>query len=157
MANKETKIYYLGRGGRAHGPFTQVAFEKMRLSGEIDQYTYQWDESSKDWLNLDPKPPAVGVTLPSKRRAGHSLENSEAVCHDRNEVVIGTLENISDAGCELVSDEHSAAPKLGLNSPLILNVTTGEKAMNVRASLSSVEHRGNAWIYRLRWAEIPSL
>jgi hypothetical protein len=158
MAAKETKTYFLGRGGRAHGPFTQEQYEKLRLSGDIDHYTYQWDDSAKDWVNLDPKPPTPGAAPGTRRRNSSSLENTEAVCHDRHEVVIGVLENVSDLGCELVSDEHCPGPKLGVNSPLVLNVTSasGEKAMNVRASLSSVERRDKAWVYRLRWAEIPS-
>lgn len=157
MANKESKTYHLGRDGRAHGPFTQEAFEQMRLSGEIDQYTYLWDEQAKDWVNLDPKPPALGSGA-TRRRGSSSLEQTEAVCHDHKEVVVGILENISDSGCELVSDEHSTIPKLALNSPLVLNVTNsaGEKAMNVRASLSSVERRDGNWVYRIRWAEAPS-
>jgi len=159
MAIKDAKHYYLGRGGRAHGPFTHEQFERLRLSGEIDQYTYQWDESEKDWVNLDPKPAPVGATgTAAKRRGSSSLEQTEAVAHDRNEVVIGILENVTDAGCELVCDDHSTAPMLGINSQLVLNVTNpaGEKAMNVRASLSSVERRDGNWVYRLRWAEVPS-
>lgn len=155
MGSKEDKVIYLGKGGRAHGPFTTEKLEQLRLSGEIDQYTYIWEGG--EWKNLDPMPPAPG-TAPTKRRSSGSLEMLEAVCHDHNAIVTGTLENVSDAGCELVSHEHADAPKLALNSTLVLNVldSGGDKAMNVRALLSTVARRDGAWVYRIRWAQRPS-
>lgn len=157
MSAKDGKVIYLGRGGRAHGPFPADKLEQMRLTGEIEQYTYLWDESAREWRNLDPMPPAPG-TAPARRKGGTSLELTEAICHDHNAVVAGTLENVSDAGCELVSVDHADTPKLALNSALVLNVldAAGDKAMNVRASLSDVSRRGGAWVYRIRWAQRPS-
>jgi hypothetical protein len=157
VSAKDGKVIYFGRGGKAHGPFPAEKLEQLRLTGEIDQYTYLWDEASRQWRNLDPMPPALG-SAPAKKRAGTSLEMTEAVCHDHCSMVTGTLENLTDAGCELVSHEHTVTPKLALHSPLVLNVTdpAGEQAMSVKASLSSVSRRDGAWVYCIRWAQLPS-
>lgn len=154
---KENKPVYLGKGGRVFGPFLPEKMEALRLSGEIDGYTYQWDEAAREWKNLEPMPPAPGSTE-TRRRDGGSLEMTEAVCHDHNALVVGVLENVGDAGCELVSHDHADAPKLGLNSTLVLNVLDGggKKAMNVKALLSTVFRRDGAWVYRIRWAQRPS-
>jgi hypothetical protein len=86
------------------------------------------------------------------------LESADAICHDFSSLVSGKLENISDLGCELVSHDHSDAPKLALNSALVLNVLDGkgEKAMNVRASVYEVSQHDGIWVYHIRWAHRPS-
>jgi hypothetical protein len=156
MGMKEGTIY-LGKGGRVFGPFTAERLAELRLSGEIEQYTYLWDDKENEWRNIDPVPPPPGVETPRKRPST-SLEMSEAICYDANEIVSGILENVTDGGCELVSHSHADAPKLALNTPLMLNVldSDGEQAMNVKAALSTISRREGAWVYRIRWARRPS-
>jgi hypothetical protein len=150
------KLIYLGRGGRVHGPFPAEKLDELRLSGEIEKYTYLWDESAHEWRNLDPLPPEPGAPTQTTRKGG--LEAADAICHDHCTLVAGLLENISDLGCELVSRDHADAPRLALNSALVLNVLDkkGERAVNVRASASEVWRRDGAWIYRIRWAHRPA-
>jgi hypothetical protein len=158
MSHSQTdeRVIYLGRRGEVAGPFPAAKLDELRLTGQIWNYTYIWDDSSRQWRNLDPLPPEPGAAVERKKEP--SLDIVEAICHDHRSLVAGKIENVSDFGCELVSHDHSDAPRLALNSVLVLNVMNrkGEKAVNVRASAYEVSHQGGAWVYRIRWAHRPT-
>lgn len=152
------KTVFLGKRGKVHGPFSKAEIESMRLTGEIEAYTYLWD--GKYWRNLDPVPPAP---TPEAREANTerrsvSLEELEALCHDEQSVVSGTLRHLTDGGCEFHSHDESASPRLGVGSALVMNVVhlPTNRVMTIRASLAEVERQAGAWIYRVRWARRPS-
>jgi hypothetical protein len=156
MSSKARSVIYLGRDGKVYGPFPAEKLDELRLTGEIWNYTYLWNESSRQWKNIDPPPPEPGATVPKK--SDTSLKALDAICHDYSNLVEGKIENVSDLGCELVSPTRFEIPKLALNSVLMLNImdTKGEKAVNVRASVYEISRRDDAWIYRLRWAHRPT-
>ncbi len=146
---KKSDKHFLGRGGRVFGPFTAHELEALRASGELSRYTYEWDAHSHTWKNIDPHPP-------HPRPEG--FEKVEAICHNFDAVVAGTLTNVTDSGCVLLSRDPSDAPKLALNARLFLNVidSSAKKGMNVEASLEDVSRTDGVWVYRLRWDKRPT-
>lgn len=153
---KRGKTTYLGRGGRVYGPFTDEEIERLRLSAEIENYTYLWDEQSSQWRNIDPAPPHPGT---EDHESSHALANfgGEAICHNSKDMVAGQLENVGEGGCDLVSSDLSESPRLAVNSSLVLNVMdqTHRVAVNVRARLVESTRRAGKWVYRIRWARRP--
>lgn len=151
------KEYFLGKGGQVFGPFSQEQIENLRLSAEIEAYTYMWNDETGQWHNLDPIPPAPGGQA-SAHQSGAQNMSLDAICHNSQDLVSGRMENISDLGCELVSSNHSEAPQLGANSSCILNVMDGAKqrAVNIKARMVETCRRNGRWVYRLRWARRPT-
>ncbi len=151
MAND--KKIYLGRRGRSYGPYSEAQLETMRLSGELETFTFRWDDAEGGWRTLEKMPPPPG----SSAVAAPSSDGIEAICHDFNVIVSGLLENVSDLGCDLVARDRSDGPRLGVKSRLVLNVVdkTGKQGMNVKASLSDVVRRDQHWVYRIRWSHPP--
>ena len=152
MAN-EKKIY-LGRRGKSYGPYSSTQLDQMRLSGELETFTFRWDDDSLAWKPLENAPPPPGASPVSSAVASGGIE---AICHDFTTIVSGLLQNVSELGCDLVSHDGSDGPRLGLKAKLVLNVVdkTGKQAMNVNASLSDVVRRDSAWVYRIRWSHAP--
>ncbi len=157
MSTRDSGTIYLGKGGRIFGPYPAEKLDALRLTGEILNYTYLWDEGAGEWRNIDPEPPKPGSTS-TRRKGDSSLETADAICHDFNALVAGRLQNVTDIGCELVSHDPADAPLLALNSALVLNIMDpkGEKAANIRAAVFEVTHSDGAWIYHLRWEHRPS-
>lgn len=156
MTKRDARIY-LGKGGRAHGPFEAAEIQKMRLSGEIEAYTFIWDTQLRKWLTLDTPPPDIGVVATQKQNIPSDL-GTEAICHGSNTLLGGVLENLTELGCDLVSTDTSESPALMLNSMVLLNVTdtAGDQGKNLKASLAKVSRREGKWIYGFRWAQRPT-
>ena len=149
--------YYLGKSGKVFGPFTPEQIGELRLSGEIENYTYLWSEAESKWENIDPPPPAPGGEG-TKINAVSVGISPEAICHNSFDIVSGWLENISDSGCELVANLSSESPKLGRDAPCTLNVMDGSKskAINVKARMVKSEMIDGKWVYQIRWAGRPT-
>jgi len=158
MSSKNEGMFYLGKNGRVFGPYPAAKLDELRLTGEIRNYTFIWDEAADEWRTIEPVPPRPGGGTSRGRRGDAQLETADAICHDYNALVAGKLQNVSDMGCDLVSHDHTDSPVLALNSALVLSVldAKGEKALNVRAAVHEVFHDGGAWVYSLRWARRPS-
>ncbi len=151
--NSLSKKFYLGKKGKSFGPFTTAEIEAMRLSGELEAYSYLWNDSDQSWKTIEAAPPPPGLT-PAPQISEHQYE---AICHDTNTIVSGALENVSESGCDLICRDNSDSPRLGVKALLMLNVldNAGKKAVNVKASLSEIVRREKTWVYRLRWARLP--
>lgn len=151
----DAKNIYLGRRGKSFGPFSRAEIEAMRLSGELEKYAFVWSPSENAWKTLETPPPPPGANPAPQAAARPS--GYEAVCHDHTTLVSGALENVSEAGCDLVCLDSADSPRLGLKSMLLLNVldNASQKAVNVQATLSEIVRREKAWVYRLRWARLP--
>lgn len=149
---------YLGKGGRVFGPFSEQEMEDLKLSAEIENYTYLWDDASGQWFNIDPLPPAPGTSEAAAADKNAGEISDEAICHNSQELVSGWLTQITDMGCELVSSNPSDTPELGINTSCVLNVMDAarRKAMNVKARLVESTRRDGHWVYRLRWAKRPA-
>lgn len=152
--------YYLGKQGRISGPYTAEQISQMRASGEILRYTFLWDADREEWRSLEMPPPRPdGGRSPSRKGASGFKGQVEALCYDRVSLVAGRLENVMDGGCELVSLERSAAPKLSIRSNLTLNLLNPKsgESTSVTVQLADALRRDDHWVYRLTWDQIPDL
>jgi hypothetical protein len=151
-----TKNIFLGKKGRAFGPFTENDLTQMRANGEIDKYTYRWDEASRAWVNLEPAPPP-----PSSKKEGYVESRWEAVCVCRttNLMVSGAIENVGPEGCDLVVSQISDSPQLSIAGALRLNILDAKKnvAVNVRANVTAITRQAGNWVYHLHWPSVPDL
>ncbi len=158
---------YLARSGKVHGPFTEPELEKMMASGQIQQFTWIWDQKTSAWKALDPAPAPLSLegSAPAKRAARGTAATAtdphaiQVVCHDFQTLIAGSLAQITETGCELLSTDLGGNPKFTPQSRLILNLLnekTGQ-AMNVQAKLLGVARVEGAWSYKLRWEHCPEL
>jgi hypothetical protein len=154
MARSKNEIY-LGRGGRVFGPITAAQFERMKENGELSRYTYWWNPERTDWEMVEAPPPD-----PTRAQPEAVLFELAAVCHDfRQTLVAGTLEQVDDHGCCLVSPDSRELPSFGADSVLTLNLADAKtgRALNVKTVLKEAWRRGQTWVYRLSWDKLPSL
>lgn len=90
---------------------------------------------------------------------GYDAPGIEALCHDSRNVITGTLAQVTDAGCELICPESSAAPSFGAQSPVMLNLLDSKsgQAMNVAARLAGMRREGGKWSLKVLWDACPEL
>jgi len=147
------KEIYLSRRGNIFGPYDSSQLEKMRVSGELDRYSHRWDPAISSWQPIDPPP----ATAPQAQiRVGGSLE---AVCHDSHHTLIsGHLRNVSVAGCEFVTRDPAASPRLALRAPLVLNIwdSARRKSVDLQVRLNEVSREDHHWVYQVQWNRIPA-
>lgn len=156
---------YLGKNGRVFGPFTQLEYQQMEQSGDLNTYRWIWNTQRKIWDPIDPPPPPVeatqGATSPGRSapKARLKIENILAVCHDFHRVVSGKIAQATEAGCELITQDSKPSPSLATQSNVFLNLfdqKTG-KSINVKAQLFGISRSQGGWTYRIRWNQCPSL
>lgn len=154
MAAKNEKTF-LGKSGQVFGPFNSQELDALRSKGQLSQYSWIWDHSAETWKPLEMPPPS-----PYASQAGTSGSGSkdwdwnrvEALCHDHSRVVSGTLAQVTQTGCDLVSD--SPQPVWVNRQVVNLNLydPKTQKTRRFETQVAEVV-RGEkgGWVYRLRW------
>lgn len=167
---------YLAKNGETIGPFTAEEFEAIRQSGKIREYSAIFDSRSNSWQPLEAAPPpppsfAPAPEVPSARgtaelappAARPTLSRKptraiEALCHNRRDILSGSLDRLSDAGCDFLAVESDGAgPRFAEKGPVLLNLldpATGE-SINVQARMLEAARAKEGWIYRLGWQSCP--
>lgn len=167
--------FYLARDGKNTGPFTSDQIESMRGSGELSGFQWMWDPSIGNWMPLGapPAPPSTASTAstaetPSARKSPSKEKQErrakadrviEAVCHDNHALVSGTLDAMTESGCELLVESAEAGQVFSKRVPVRLNLLdpkTGEST-DISARLEGVSRKDGRWAYRLRWDSLPDL
>jgi hypothetical protein len=160
MSNAKLNKIFLGKKGKVYGPYTQDEFDKLHATGEIQTFTFVWHHDSQAWTPLEalPPPPEGVNTATHSRSKGISWTEIQAVCHNFQSIVCGTLDSITETGCNLLSDESSDYPMLALKCSAILNLMDPKhgKSINVKTQLFGVTRENHKWVYRLRWEGIPT-
>jgi hypothetical protein len=88
----------------------------------------------------------------SKRQEGYPV-----ICHDYRSIVSGRIGEITDTGCELVSGVDTPTPVFPQKTQVLINLLDepSGKSVNVSARLTGCVRRDGAWVYRIRWKQLP--
>jgi hypothetical protein len=152
----DRKNFYLGRQEKIFGPYDAAGIAKMRSSGEIQKFSYLWDPAVAVWKTIDLPPP---VPLTHEPQGDEPPRQIDALCHDSGySVVAGTLRNVTDSGCELVTVGYYDSPPLGLSSSLWMNLLDPLTRISVdlKVRMSEVVRQDGRWIFRVEWAARPA-
>lgn len=80
----------------------------------------------------------------------------DALLHDTHHAWEGSLEKVTDYGCEMrvLADEAAVGPHAQRNAQLRLQVLTkdGSDAEEIAVELDGIRRIGDTWVYRLTWA-----
>lgn len=168
-----SRNYFLAKGGKTVGPFSQTEIEKMRLSGKYEEYTWVWDETVSRWEAIDPAPlpPSVSANAtsnqatapvaPQRDRRSHSFaaQQIQAVCFNHLTALSGSLDQVTDAGCEFSTQMGSTEPEFQVQLPISLHLydTKTSRSMKVMGRVGRVERRDGRWHYRIHWKNCPEL
>jgi hypothetical protein len=149
MAKENTK-YYLGEHGKIFGPYDNDEINALVKSGEILRYSYLWSPGQTTWQLITKAPPS-----PLEAGVAYSRKLTfEAICSTPSKVMVsGSIVNLSDSGCELISRDSSGSPKLGLRSSVVMNIMDPQtrKSLNVKVKMRGAEIREGRWVYQVRW------
>ena len=150
------KTLFLAKRGCVFGPFAEADLAKMRLNGEINQYTYLWEEGSRRWVNLEPPPAELSAN--SLRQSDRRWE-AVGVSRTSSLMISGTIQNVGPQGCDLVVGQTTDCPPLSAADALRLNVLDPGKnvAVNVEAKIKSISRQDHSWIFHLHWPIAPEL
>jgi len=187
------KHIYLAKSGRVKGPITSTEFQAIKDSGKLNRFSWIWDGQNEAWKPIDPPPPPLtdleyfdasssnenlqgipndssiprprsGLNLKSVKTISQSrVKGVQAICHDFKEVVSGTLNSVSNMGCEFVSDSdshsHSPSPKFSKRCQVQLNLLDSKsgKSVSVNGKMIGAVHSENGWTYQINWMELPVL
>ena len=157
----DTNIY-LGKLGRAFGPYTEAEIEELKDTGAIRQFSWIWNHKMETWEPLDPAPAPIDVKRQARVTtiARHDLTAPlEVVCHDRIRAICGEIREISESGCVLVSQDVSGDPVFSENSEIRLNLLDPKngRAADVRGRLGRISREKGRWKYRVSWRKCPEL
>lgn len=161
-----TKNYFLAKSGKTFGPFDQVQIEKMRLSGQYEEYTWVWDPGSHAWEAIDPAPAAPHFATPtlnpaSEEQRSRSIDASgiQVVCFNHLSALSGSLNQVTDAGCEFSTQMGTTEPEFQVKLPVSLHLfdTKTSRSMKVNGRVGRVERRDGRWHYRIHWKNCPEL
>lgn len=77
----------------------------------------------------------------------------EAICHDFRSMINGTIRNISDSGCELISSVNSSDSVFPQKAQIMLNLFDPKagKSVNIKARLTRAFRQEGTWVYKVRW------
>lgn len=158
------KKNYFARWGKVFGPYNDDEVTRLHAEGKMSEFSWLWDERTHAWKALDPAPPALALreesnVAPIAATADRGIGSAiEVVCHNRHEYVSGTLQRMTETGCELLSWHPESYPTFNPQSPVflsLLEVDSGE-VRNIAAQICGVEREGAVWRYQIRWSQRPS-
>lgn len=143
------KPVYLGKGGRAYGPFDSTELKRLKDTGEIHQYTYLWNPVSSLWEPFDPPPP------PPENLGQAAGAPLEAICHDSfSNILSGSVRFFKEGQGEFVTDDECDSPRFGKNASLMINtLKPNGEANNIKAILGNALRIGGQWVYRFHFQE----
>jgi hypothetical protein len=86
-----------------------------------------------------------------------AMKEIPVVCHDFRSVVTGTLREITETGCELVSAQQTSGPVFPQKTKVLLNLLDEKsgRSVNVSARLTAAQRFDGKWVYRIRWPQVP--
>jgi len=150
------KGIYLAKSGKIFGPFTQKDVDDLHSSGQIQTYSWMWKEEKNQWQALDPAP-SHSPHQPAKTSSSSISAGWEAICHNFKQIISGTLDTVTEMGCEIITQDRSAMPVLGQQAIVMLNLLEPKsgKCMNVKAQVAQVSKSAWGWVYRIKWNGIP--
>jgi hypothetical protein len=147
-----SKPTYLSKGGKSFGPFDEKEMATLRSSGELDNFGFIWDARFRKWAPLHELPPAPAMPQAMACRSG-----IQAIVHDRLHVITGSLEEVTDAGCELVTTERSHRPYFAPEARVLMNLLDPEsgRSTNLLGKLKGARLTAAGWRYELAWEGRP--
>ena len=165
---------YLGKSGKVFGPFSREEYDQMFADDQLSKYTWLWDWKLNAWKPLDvPPPPPEGLSLPLNAganagaaggvRSGAEVDWStiQGILFDRFCIAGGKIQKVTETGCtfvtEDVSEGEACGPRFPLKSRAEVNLFDAslKKCTRTPVTIVSVEHQGQAWVYQVRWDEVP--
>ncbi len=156
---KKSQIF-LGKKGKIFGPYTKVEYEQMYASGQLENYTWIWNEEAQSWktLEMPPAPPPTS-TQNSEHSSKLNWQQVRALCFDRFTLASGKLECVTENGCELISEDHESGIKFPLDKRIELSLFDGlsQKSTTLSVQIAKVEYRNHSWVYRLKWNGVPQI
>ncbi len=150
--SQQKKATYLAKGGKSFGPFDEKEMETLKSSGELENFGFYWDARFRKWTPLHELPPPPAMPKNLEFRGG-----IQAVCHDRQNMITGALESVTDAGCELVTGDRSHRPYFAPDARVILNLLDPEsgRSTNLRGKLRGARLTQGGWRYEISWEGRP--
>lgn len=152
---------YLGQSGRTSGPFNEEEIHKLRVSGEIKNYSWIWRDGASAWDPIDPPPPPItGSTREAPGLKKLLKGEMRVLCFDRTGIIKGSMASAHAGGCEIHCESTDRdAPTFSTQAPLKLNILSEDSghSVNVEGLLTRAIRMKNKWIYQVQWKEIPAL
>ena len=152
---------YLGKAGQIYGPYKDDEIEELRASGKLAEFTWIWDHTIQGWkaIELPPQAPKFAPPGSSSKVQAVSADKIQVVCHDYRSIVSGTLRNVTQTGCEIVSADSSSSPRFPDRGNILINLLNEQTGycMNVQAKLAEISRNEGAWTYRVRWERCPDI
>jgi len=160
------KEIYLGRLGKAFGPYTDEEFQKLENSGELKNFTWIWNTAGKNWDALDPAPAPL-VIKPKNEHAKQStviLKHDsplplDVICHNGLHAIPGAIRNAMQEGCEFSAKSNVSESPFPVPSRVVLSLldVRAGKSIDVAARLLKVSRKEGHWTYSISWEGIPEL
>lgn len=66
---------YLGKSGKAYGPYTEKELESLQSQGLLSEFQWLWDENQKCWQALEPAPAPLITKVGIQKYAFNSQAN----------------------------------------------------------------------------------
>lgn len=176
----EEKTVYLSRENKVFGPYSLTEVDRLKTTGEYIKFFWFWDGSTDDWVPANPPPPLpVGAAQPAKQPAKglakeleRHVERSDrapfanagvfrVICHDFRDLVSGTLVEISQKSCLLLTPApHSGLPTIRKGRKVWLSMLneSSNQSENIEGTVSDTRRRQTGeWEYVIEWSRIPEL
>ncbi|HAR41253.1 MAG TPA: hypothetical protein DCS07_01250 [Bdellovibrionales bacterium] len=160
------KEIYLGRLGKAFGPYTEQEFQGLENSGELKNFTWLWNAGANCWEALDPAPVPL-VLKPKTEHAGtspqifkhDSLLPLDVICHNGIHALTGSIRNAINEGCEFVAHSNTTESPFPVPSRIVLSLLDPRagKSLDISARLLKLARKDGRWTYTLSWENIPEL
>ncbi len=143
---------FLGKSGKVFGPFTGTEIDQFRSKGELNKYVWIWD-TSKKWTPIEAPPPNPDAS--QSFDAGWDWNRSEVIGHDHDRLISGKLAEVTQTGCDLISQGGRA--NWARDQKIVLNVydPVAKACRRFITQVFEVVRSGDGWVYRLRWEKSP--
>ncbi len=144
---------FLGKNGKVFGPYTGTEIDQLRSKGELSQYIWIWDATKTRWNPIEAPPPAPEAS--QSLDANWDWNRSEVIGHDHDRLISGKLSQVTQTGCDLISQGGRAT--WARDQKIVLNVydPVAKACRRFMTQVFEVVRMRDGWVYRLRWEKSP--
>lgn len=154
MAPPPCDGFFLLNEKTLYGPYTKKEIDFLRQRGVLSQFTWFWDDQSKQWKSAQSLPAADPPKSTQKTKRSQKIR---ALLFNKKMAVSGWISQLNLDGALVLSNDPRSMPPFTLKQKIEVNLILEGSSQSIltNATLERCEHYDGKWQYQLKWQTLP--